>query len=64
MFDMDPLASAYMVQATKMAQELELFEPTTYIMNKKLRNSYDLTAWSLFHWQCTLSYQLMTVPVL
>jgi hypothetical protein len=64
MFDMDPLSSAYMVQATKMAQELDLFEPTTYIMNKKLRNSYDLTAWSLFHWQCTLSYQLMTVPVL
>ncbi|KAJ4020477.1 hypothetical protein NW766_001964 [Fusarium irregulare] len=61
---MDSLSSAYMVQAIKMAQELGLFEPTTYIMNKKLRNSYDLTAWSLFHWQCTLSYQLMTVPVL
>ncbi|KAG8669279.1 hypothetical protein FPOAC1_008668 [Fusarium poae] len=64
MFDMDPLSKAYLVQAIKMAQELELFEPTTYIMNKKLKNSYDLTAWSLFHWQCTLSYQFMTVPVL
>jgi hypothetical protein len=51
MFDMDPLSKAYLVQAIKMAQELELFEPTTYIMNKKLKNSYDLTAWSLFHWQ-------------
>ncbi|KAJ4269845.1 hypothetical protein NW762_001514 [Fusarium torreyae] len=64
MFDMDPLSSAYLVQATKMAHELGLFEPTTYIMNKKLRQSYDLTAWSLFHWQCTLSYQFMTAPLL
>ncbi|RGP76968.1 nitrate assimilation regulatory nira [Fusarium longipes] len=64
MFDMDPLSKAYLVQATNMAQELDLFEPTTYIMNKKLRNSYDLTAWSFFHWQSTLSYQFMTVPVL
>ncbi|KAM0553309.1 hypothetical protein ACHAPJ_007322 [Fusarium lateritium] len=52
MFDMDPLSSAYLVQATRIAHELDLFEPTTYIMNKKIRQSYDLTAWSLFHWQC------------
>ncbi|KAI6750893.1 hypothetical protein HG530_014343 [Fusarium avenaceum] len=64
MFDMDSLSSAYILQATHMAQALGLFESTTYIMNKKLRNSYDLTAWSLFHWQCTLSFQLMTTPVL
>ncbi|KAF4943175.1 hypothetical protein FSARC_15000 [Fusarium sarcochroum] len=64
MFDMDPLSSAYLVQATRIAQELELFEPTTYILNKKLRHSYDLTAWSLFHWQSTLSYQFMTAPLL
>ncbi|KAM0257974.1 hypothetical protein ACHAPA_011474 [Fusarium lateritium] len=64
MFDMDSLSSAFIVQATKMAEELGLFEPTTYIMNKKLRNSYDMTAWSLFHWQCTLSFQLMTTPLL
>lgn len=79
MFDMDSLSTAYMVEAAKIAQELELFEPTTYILNKKLRNSYDLTAWSFFHWQwyvpypmrltkaddiSTLSYQLMTVPIL
>ncbi|KAM0240719.1 hypothetical protein ACHAP5_007924 [Fusarium lateritium] len=55
MLEMDYLSSAYIVQATKMAEELGLFEPTTYIMNKKLRNSYDLTAWSLFHWQWYVS---------
>ncbi|KAF5562705.1 nitrate assimilation regulatory nirA [Fusarium napiforme] len=64
MFDMDPLSSAFLVRSTEIAHELGLFEPTTYIMNKKLRNSYDLTAWSLFHWQCTLSYQFMTQPLL
>ncbi|KAF4334289.1 nitrate assimilation regulatory nirA [Fusarium beomiforme] len=64
MFDMDPLSSAFLVQATDMAHELDLFEPTTYIKNKKLKNSYDITAWSLFHWQCTLSHQFMTVPLL
>jgi hypothetical protein len=51
MFDMDPLSSAFLVRSIEIAHELGLFEPTTYIMNKKLRNSYDLTAWSLFHWQ-------------
>ncbi|KAF4445510.1 hypothetical protein F53441_10763 [Fusarium austroafricanum] len=64
MFDMDHLSSAYLYKAVQLAQELDLFEPTTYIMNKKLRNSYDLTAWSLFHWQSTLSYQFMTKPLL
>ncbi|SPJ82035.1 related to nitrate assimilation regulatory protein nirA [Fusarium torulosum] len=64
MFDMDSLSSAYIVQATKIARELGLFESTTYIMNKNLQNSYDLTAWSLFHWQCTLSFQLMTTPLI
>ncbi|KAF5570420.1 nitrate assimilation regulatory nirA [Fusarium phyllophilum] len=64
MFDMDPLSSAFLVRSIEIAHELGLFEPTTYIMNKKLRNSYDLTAWSLFHWQCTLSYQFMTQPLL
>ncbi|TVY72315.1 Nitrogen assimilation transcription factor nit-4 [Fusarium oxysporum f. sp. cubense] len=64
MFDMDPLSSAFLIQSIEIAHELGLFEPTTYIMNKKLRNSYDLTAWSLFHWQCTLSYQFMTQPLL
>ncbi|KAF4495394.1 nitrate assimilation regulatory nirA [Fusarium agapanthi] len=53
MFDMDPLSSAFLVRSIEIAYELGLFEPTTYIMNKKLRNSYDLTAWSLFHWQWT-----------
>ncbi|KAF5716657.1 NirA-like nitrate assimilation regulatory protein [Fusarium globosum] len=52
MFDMDHLSSAFLVRSIEIAHELGLFEPTTYIMNKKLRNSYDLTAWSLFHWQC------------
>ncbi|KAF4947294.1 hypothetical protein FSARC_14011 [Fusarium sarcochroum] len=33
-------------------------------MHKKLRHSYDLTAWSLFHWQCTLSFQFQTAPLL
>ncbi|KAM0203028.1 hypothetical protein ACHAPI_001198 [Fusarium lateritium] len=56
MLDMDSLSSAYIVQATKMAWELGLFESTTYIMNKKLRNSYDLTAWSLFDWQWYVSW--------
>jgi hypothetical protein len=51
MFGIDKLASAYLVQAIDIAHELGLFEPTTYIMHKKLRHSYDLTAWSLFHWQ-------------
>ncbi|KAF5665624.1 nitrate assimilation regulatory nirA [Fusarium denticulatum] len=64
MFDMDHLSSAFLVHSIEIAHELELFEPTTYIMNKKLRNSHDLTAWSLFHWQCTLSYQYMTQPLL
>ncbi|CVK88335.1 related to nitrate assimilation regulatory protein nirA [Fusarium proliferatum] len=64
MFDMDHLSSAFLVRSIEIAHELGLFEPTTYIMNKKLRNSYDLTAWSLFHWQCTLSYQFMTQPLL
>ncbi|KAF5677558.1 nitrate assimilation regulatory nirA [Fusarium heterosporum] len=64
MFDMDSLSSAYMVQATKIAHELGLFESTTYIMNRAVRNSYNLTAWSLFHWQCTLSFQFMTEPLL
>ncbi|KAF9763172.1 hypothetical protein IL306_003225, partial [Fusarium sp. DS 682] len=64
MFDMDPLSSAFLVRSMEIANELGLFEPTTYIMDKKLRNSYDLTAWSLFHWQCTLSYQFMTEPLL
>ncbi|KAM0350165.1 hypothetical protein ACHAPU_003330 [Fusarium lateritium] len=64
MFDMDPLSSAYMVQATKMAHELGLFESTTYIKNRAVRHSYDLTAWSLFHWQSTLSFQFMTEPLL
>ncbi|RKL36356.1 hypothetical protein BFJ70_g7287 [Fusarium oxysporum] len=61
MFDMDPLSSAFLVRSIEIAHELGLFEPTTYIMNKKLRNSYDLTAWSLFHWQC---YQFMIQPLL
>ncbi|KAL9569207.1 hypothetical protein ACKAV7_006793 [Fusarium commune] len=64
MFDMDPLSSAFLVRSIEIAHELGLFEPTTYIMNKKLRNSYDLTSWSLFHWQCTLSYQFMTQSLL
>ncbi|KAF5538341.1 nitrate assimilation regulatory nirA [Fusarium mexicanum] len=64
MFDMDFLSSAFLVRSIEIAHELGLFEPTTYIMNKKLRNSYDLTAWSLFHWQSTLSYQFMTQPLL
>ncbi|KAF5716035.1 nitrate assimilation regulatory nirA [Fusarium mundagurra] len=64
MFDMDPLSSGFLVRSIEIAHELGLFEPTTYILNKKLRNSYDLTAWSLFHWQCTLSYQFMTQPLL
>ncbi|KAF5229279.1 hypothetical protein FANTH_14269 [Fusarium anthophilum] len=64
MFDMDHLSSAFLVRSIEIAHGLGLFEPTTYIMNKKLRNSYDLTAWSLFHWQCTLSYQFMTQPLL
>ncbi|KAF5596564.1 nitrate assimilation regulatory nirA [Fusarium pseudocircinatum] len=64
MFDMDPLSSAFLVRSIEIAHELGLFEPTTYIMNKKLRDSYDLTAWSLFHWQCTLSCQSMTQPLL
>jgi hypothetical protein len=51
MFGIDKLASAYLVQAIDIARELGLFEPTTYIKHKKLRHSYDLTAWSLFHWQ-------------
>ncbi|KAK2926338.1 hypothetical protein FoTM2_013203 [Fusarium oxysporum f. sp. vasinfectum] len=64
MFGIDKLASVYLVQAIDIAHELGLFEPTTYIMHKKLRHSYDLTAWSLFHWQCTLSFQLQTAPLL
>ncbi|KAI3571860.1 hypothetical protein IWW34DRAFT_824616 [Fusarium oxysporum f. sp. albedinis] len=64
MFGIDKLASAYLVQAIDIAHELGLFEPTTYIMHKKLRHSYDLTAWSLFHWQCTLSFQFRTAPLL
>ncbi|RBA09644.1 hypothetical protein FPRO05_14343 [Fusarium proliferatum] len=64
MFGIDELASAYLVQAIDIAHELGLFEPTTYIMHKKLRHSYDLTAWSLFHWQCTLSFQFQTAPLL
>ncbi|KAM5527275.1 C6 transcription factor [Fusarium oxysporum f. sp. phaseoli] len=64
MFDIDKLASAYLVHAIDIAHELGLFEPTTYIMHKKLRHSYDLTAWSLFHWQCTLSFQFRTAPLL
>ncbi|KAL5603441.1 hypothetical protein FOVSG1_006191 [Fusarium oxysporum f. sp. vasinfectum] len=64
MFGMDKLASAYLAQAIDMAHELGLFESTTYIMHKKLRHSYDLTAWPLFHWQCTLSLQFQTAPLL
>jgi len=64
MFGIDKLASAYLVQAIDIAHELGLFESTTYIMHKKLRHSYDLTAWSLFHWQCTLSFQFQTAPLL
>ncbi|KAG7423301.1 Nitrogen assimilation transcription factor nirA [Fusarium oxysporum f. sp. raphani] len=64
MFGIDKLASAYLVQAIDIARELGLFEPTTYIKHKKLRHSYDLTAWSLFHWQCTLSLQFQTAPLL
>jgi hypothetical protein len=51
MFDIDPLASEFLVQATKIAHELGIFESITYIKHKKLRQSYDLTAWSLFHWK-------------
>ncbi|EGU86544.1 hypothetical protein FOPG_17747 [Fusarium oxysporum f. sp. conglutinans race 2 54008] len=64
MFGINKLASAYLAQAIDIAHELGLFEPTTYIMHKKLRHSYNLTAWSLFHWQCTLSFQFQTVPLL
>ncbi|RFN47270.1 hypothetical protein FIE12Z_8483 [Fusarium flagelliforme] len=64
MFGIDKLASAYLVQAIDIAHGLGLFEPTTYIMHKKLRHSYNLTAWSLFHWQCTLSFQFQTAPLL
>ncbi|KAG7425123.1 Nitrogen assimilation transcription factor nirA [Fusarium oxysporum f. sp. raphani] len=64
MFGIDKLASAYLGQAIDIAHELGLFESTTYIMHKKLRHSYDLTAWSLFHWQCTLSFQFQTAPML
>ncbi|KAL5603369.1 hypothetical protein FOVSG1_006119 [Fusarium oxysporum f. sp. vasinfectum] len=64
MFGMDKLTSAYLAQAIDMSHELGLFESTTYIMHKKLRHSYDLTAWSLFHWQCTLSLQFQTAPLL
>ncbi|KNB04814.1 hypothetical protein FOXG_16196 [Fusarium oxysporum f. sp. lycopersici 4287] len=64
MFGIDKLSSAYLVQAIDIAHELGLFEPTTYIMHKKLRHSYNLTAWSLFHWQCTLSLQFQTTPLL
>ncbi|KAG5817520.1 hypothetical protein H9Q71_001862 [Fusarium xylarioides] len=64
MFGMDTLASAYLVQAIDIAHELGLFEPPTYLKHKKLRHSYDLTAWSLFHWQCTLSLQFQTAPLL
>ncbi|KAG7404565.1 Nitrogen assimilation transcription factor nirA [Fusarium oxysporum f. sp. raphani] len=64
MFGIDKLASAYLVRAIDIAHDLGLFEPTTYIKHKKLRHSYDLTAWSLFHWQCTLSLQFQTVPLL
>ncbi|KAH7191430.1 hypothetical protein BKA60DRAFT_662003 [Fusarium oxysporum] len=56
-FDIDKLASAYLAQAIDIAHELGLFEPTTYIMHKKLRHSYDLTA-------CTLSFQFQTAPLL
>nr|CEG05560.1 unnamed protein product [Fusarium clavum] len=47
-----------------MAHELGLFDSTTYVKHRKLRHSYDLTAWSLFHWQCTLSFQFQTAPLL
>ncbi|KAF5026003.1 hypothetical protein F66182_1905 [Fusarium sp. NRRL 66182] len=57
MYDMDPLSSAFLVRATSMAHELGLFEPSTYIMNRRLRQSYDITAWSLFHWQwCVIPF--------
>jgi hypothetical protein len=49
MFGIDRLASAYLVQAIDTAHELGLFEPTIYLKHKKLRHSYDLTAWLLFH---------------
>lgn len=61
MFGIDKLASAYLVQAIDIAHELGLFEPTTYIMHRKLRHSYDLTAWSLFHWQW-YETQTLTFP--
>ncbi|KAF5703906.1 nitrate assimilation regulatory nirA [Fusarium mundagurra] len=64
MFGIDKPASAYLVQAINIAHDLGLFEPTTYIKHKKLRHSYDFTAWSLFHWQCTLSLQFQTAPLL
>jgi hypothetical protein len=59
MFGIDELASVYLVQAVNMAHELGLFDSTTYVKHRKLRHSYDLTAWSLFHWQWyeTSTYQ-------
>ncbi|KAI1042678.1 hypothetical protein LB505_001180 [Fusarium chuoi] len=51
MFDMDSLSSAFLVRSIEIGHELGLFKPTTYIINKKLRNLYNLTAWSLFYWQ-------------
>ncbi|KAM5380891.1 hypothetical protein ACJZ2D_003415 [Fusarium nematophilum] len=61
---MDRLASAYLIQATSIASELGLLDGSTNIEDKRLRHSYDFTAWALFHWQCILSYQFMTVPLL
>ncbi|KAL2684517.1 hypothetical protein Neosp_005595 [[Neocosmospora] mangrovei] len=63
-YGMDSLASAYLVQATTIANELGLFDASTNIEDLRLRHSYNFTAWSLFHWQCILSYQFMTVPLL
>ncbi|UPL02438.1 hypothetical protein LCI18_013372 [Fusarium solani-melongenae] len=63
-YGMDRLASAYLVQATTIVNDLGLLDASTNVEDPRLRHSYNFTAWSFFHWQCILSYQFMTEPPL
>ena len=51
MSGMDNLGWPYLLRAVAMAHDLKLFEQSTNIKSARMRNSRDLTAWSLFNWQ-------------
>jgi hypothetical protein len=47
---MDKLGMSYGAQAVAMAQDLGLFESSVHIMDRRRRNAYDYTAWSIYFW--------------